>query len=460
MQQRETMSPTPASLAKSHLREFDPRYLVTLDELYHPAWTARKKYRISLLREAVKYFWPNGHPTRLIHLTGTNGKGSVAHYLCQGLGFAGPTGSWTSPHVFDYAERIHLSGQTASHKAIADVYIELLDPYQRTLAERTGGEGLSFAELGVLLALHLFERHGAIWGMIEVGAGGRYTPQMALDVNACVLTNVGHDHPRSLGQQLWQRAMEKAGIGRPEIPFFTAAEGIAQDYVVKTARAAGATCYLLSASDCETVRQALPHAVAPHRLRNLALTNKVIRHFYSGRKLSETLPSIRIDLPARFWRVADNIIADVAHNTDKVTALAHQLRLHFPNRRCHFLLGLTRQRDAAAVFAPLRDLAASVTLTGASYAGRTPRELYTQLTPLFPKLAIIADPRAAYESLQHSLEPDELLVLTGSAYMIDQALNPNPYLKYLNSSFGWRGQQSTKPLPRKGSTCLPSPSSF
>ena len=60
---------------------FDPKYLVTLDEIYHSHWAARKKQRMKFLRKAVDYFWPKGHPSRLIHVTGTNGKGSCVAML-------------------------------------------------------------------------------------------------------------------------------------------------------------------------------------------------------------------------------------------------------------------------------------------------------------------------------------------------------------------------------------------
>jgi len=448
-------TPSPNSQIPEH---FDPRYLVTLDELYHPGWVARKRHRMALLGEALRYFWPKGHPTRLIHLTGTNGKGSVAHYLSQGLKFAGPTGSWTSPHVFDYAERIHLSGEKASHAAIVEVYNSLLRPYQQRLIARTGGQGLSFAELGVLLALHLFERHGAVWAVIEVGAGGRYTPQMALEVDACALTNVGNDHPKSLGEHVWQRALEKGGIARPEKPLFTAAEGDAESWVVATAKAEGADCYVLSDAFCQQLRTHLSGPVAPHQVRNLGLACMLIRHFYPGRELAGLLASMQAHLPARFWSIAPNVIADVAHNADKIAALSKQLALRFPGKRFHFLLGLTRERDAATVFAPLRDLAESVTLTNASYAGRPLSVLYDSLAPLFPKLQAIADPQTAFHQLHQSLTQDQMLVLTGSAYMIDQALNTNPYLKHLNASFGWRGQNYTS--PKTAGPCPPQPSSF
>lgn len=190
---------------------FDPAYLVTLDEIYHGTWTARKKRRIELLRRAIEHFWPGGHPARFVHVSGTNGKGSVAHYLEQGLRFAGATGSWTGPHLFDYAERFHLSGEQASRAEITGVYRRLVEPYQGTLP---AGEPLGFPELGILVALHLFARRGVAWAMMESGVGGRYTPLMALPAAACIVTNVGGDHPLSLGRELWQRALEKAGIAQ------------------------------------------------------------------------------------------------------------------------------------------------------------------------------------------------------------------------------------------------------
>ena len=232
---------------------FDPRYLVTLDEIYHSHWIAKKKRRIAFLREAVADFWPNGHPSRLIHITGTNGKGSVAHFLEQGLGFSGNTGSWTGPHVFDYAERFHINGKQVDHAEIASIYRETLEPYQARFMRSHPRESLSFAELGILLALHLFDRHTVSWGVMEVGAGGRYTPLMALDMAACVLTNIGDDHPKSLGTEVWQRALEKAGIARPGIPFFTAATGSAKEYVCRTALAEGAEVFALEQAELEAV---------------------------------------------------------------------------------------------------------------------------------------------------------------------------------------------------------------
>lgn len=414
---------------------FEPEYLVTLDEIYHSHWAARKKRRMQFLKEAVEFFWPDGHPSRLLQVTGTNGKGSVIYYIEQGLRSAGNTGSWTGPHVFDYAERFHINTKMVSHEDIVGIYRGKLMPYQEEFIRRCPGESLSFAELGILTALHLFEKYEVKWGMMEVGAGGRYTPLMALDMEACILTNVGDDHPKTLGTELWQRALEKAGIARPGVPFFTSAEEPALTYVCKTAEAEGAPLHIVDQNDLDEVRT----VIGDHpefKIRNLALAVKVIRHFYPEFQFTDE--HMKADLPARFWKVAPNIIADVSHNADKIRRLVEQLRHSYPGRKFRFLLGLTRSRDARLVFAPIIELAEHIVVTGASYPGRDPRELADLLKKDFGSVEVIEDPKKAFDREKERLKEDGILVLTGSAYMIDQALNPNPYIKHLNATFGRR----------------------
>jgi len=414
---------------------FEPAYLVTLDEIYHSQWAARKKQRMRFLREAVDHSWPKGHPSRLMHVTGTNGKGSVIYYIEQGLRFAGNTGSWTGPHVFDYAERFHINTGMVSHEDIVDIYRGKLLPYREEFIRRYPGEALSFAELGILLALHLFDKYEVQWGMMEVGAGGRYTPLMALDMAACILTNVGDDHPQTLGTELWQRALEKAGIARAGVPFFTGAEEPALAYVCKTAETQGASIHIVDRNDLEAVRAVVGNQ-PEFKIRNLALAVKVIRHFYPGFEFKAEL--MKADLPARFWKVAPNIIADVSHNADKIRRLAEQLKHNYPNRKFRFLLGLTRSRDVRQVFKPIIELAEHIVVTSASYPGQDPKELADLLKKDFEAVEVIEDPRAAYEKEKERLTGDRILVLTGSAYMIDQALNPNPYIRHLNATFGRR----------------------
>lgn len=420
--------------------QFEPKYLVALDELYHAGWAARKKRRILLVKEALHHFWPKGHPTRLLHITGTNGKGSVARYLADGLRFTGNTGTWTSPHVFDYAERLHINGLPADHAEISDIYHNILAPYQHTLIKRNREDALSFAEQGILLALHLFARRAVGWGVVEVGAGGRYTAQTALDVSGAILTNIAEDHPKTLGEHPWQRALEKAGIARKNKPFFTAASEPGLSYVVKTAQSEGAEAYFINEDDTAAVQQVLTQKEPEFKLRNLALACRVIQHFFPGLDLATLTGNMTHHLTGRFEQVAPNIIADVAHNADKIVKLCDQLRLRYPGEKFHFIIGLTRCRDPRRVFAPILQLADRLVVTGASYAGQSPQELAKVLSRETSHVTAIEDPAKAFAHERAALPEGKQLVLTGSAYMIDQALNPNPYIKHINASFGWRNR--------------------
>ncbi len=423
----------------------DPRYLVTLDEIYHSHWAAKKKHRILRLERAFRHFWPEGHPTRLIQITGTNGKGSVAHYLEQGLGLSGPAGSWTGPHVFDYAERFHLDGEIARREEIVEIYRQKLEPYQRSRVAVADRELLGFAELGILISLFLFERHRVRWGLMEVGVGGRYTPLMALPMTACVLTNVGDDHPITLGSEPWQRALEKSGIARPGVPFFTSVQEELLPLVETAVRAEGAECFAVGPRQTSEVAKALP-SLPGYEQSNLALALAVIRHLEPEVPAERALEAMTQRLPGRFWSPEPDLIVDVAHNRGKIAALAERLQLVYPGRTFRCLLGLTRKRDPVEVFSPLFEVASHLTVTGASYAGQDPEATARRLAEAFPNVGWERDPKRALARGRAALGEGERLVVTGSAYLIDQALNPDPYVQHLNASYGWRakGDDSNK----------------
>ncbi len=150
-------------------------------------------------------------------------------------------------------------------------------------------------------------------------------------------------------------------------------------------------------------------------------------------------------LPARFRKVASNVIADVAHNVNKISKLVEQLKLAYPGKKFNFLLGLSRSRDVRKVFEPILEVAERIVFTSASYAGQDPALLAGDLSEDFTGVEALPEPRKALEMEKERLKEGEILVLTGSAYMIDQALNPSPYIRHVNATFGRRGSQHKTP---------------
>jgi dihydrofolate synthase/folylpolyglutamate synthase len=196
----------------------------------------------------LRRFGPNGHPTRLIHIAGTGGKGSTCRFL--EMGFSTRQGrALMSPHLFDYRERFSIDGEFVSQDDIMAAWENRVRPHCVQLATDQPANIHTFHEASILIALSLFEQHGVDWAALETGVGGRYDQTRALDVAATALTNVGSDHAHMLGDELWQRALDKAGIARPGVPFFTTdADPTTLEIVGQVCAATGAPLYPVDAA--------------------------------------------------------------------------------------------------------------------------------------------------------------------------------------------------------------------
>src|SRR5689334_22952160 len=130
------------------------RYLTSVDQIYHAQWVVPKLAKIERLREVMQRMWPQGHPTKLVHVAGTSGKGSVSRMLESGFAALGASGAFIKPHLFDYRERISINGTPADEDAIADAWEQVVLP--ANLAAATRGEApFGFYENTLLILLSL-----------------------------------------------------------------------------------------------------------------------------------------------------------------------------------------------------------------------------------------------------------------------------------------------------------------
>ena len=104
-------------------------YYNVVDQIYHAEWAAAKLARLDLLAESIAALWPNGHPTRLIHVAGTGGKGSTCRFLEMGLSCFGKSGAFFSPHLFDYRERFSIGGEFASQADVMHTWEQRIRPF-------------------------------------------------------------------------------------------------------------------------------------------------------------------------------------------------------------------------------------------------------------------------------------------------------------------------------------------
>jgi dihydrofolate synthase / folylpolyglutamate synthase len=160
---------------------------------------------------------------RSIHITGTNGKGSVARMMAEVMRRSGHrTGLTTSPHLVSFVERIEVDGKPITQDAVAAGLARVRDAVAPLDAE---GQPPTFFECVTALAFLHFRDAGVQWAVVEVGMGGRLDATNVLLPDLTVITNVDLDHTAHLGPTVADIAWEKAGIMKPRVPLVTGASG-------------------------------------------------------------------------------------------------------------------------------------------------------------------------------------------------------------------------------------------
>ena len=180
---------------------------------------------------------------------------------------------------------------------------------------------------------------------------------------------------------------------------------------------------------------------ASYQKWNATLAQAVINHLCPTIDEQQLLIAFtKARLLGRFWHVAEHIYADIAHNVEKINALAGEIADRFDGNEKILILGMSGKRVPGKVFAALSKVAKTIIVTGASYKGQDPGKVQQELAALtggIPVL-VISDPQQALNVAQSMQRDNDVIILTGSTYMIEQVLNPDPYLRTISATYGWR----------------------
>ncbi len=208
-------------------------FLFTLPRFGHVGAAAYRpgQARMWALLEAMGY--PH-EQLEAIHVAGTNGKGSTASMVAAiGMASGRRTGLHTSPHLFDFAERMRIDGNPAPHDWVMDAVSRFKGDVKRIEP--------SFFEASVALSFLYFAEEAVDLAVVEVGLGGRLDATNVLSPRACAVTHIGLDHTELLGDSLGAIAREKGGIAKQGVPLLSAVEdGEASAALRETAQKAGA----------------------------------------------------------------------------------------------------------------------------------------------------------------------------------------------------------------------------
>lgn len=350
---------------------------------------------------------------KIIHVAGTNGKGSTCAFMHSILQAAGiNAGLFTSPHLIHFGERIRDGERMITPEEIAAGIIRL--------RERVAGwdPHPTFFELTLALALEWFAQRGNPWVVLETGLGGRLDATNAVMPVVSVITPIGWDHMDMLGDTLAQIAAEKAGIIKPGVPVISMRQADeVMEVMARTAEERGTVLTIVEAPWDEETGLAGSHqqwnaamAVAALRVAGFELDDEVI-----ARGLRE------VQWPARFQEVSGCII-DGAHNIDAARVLAQTWREEFGEEKAAIIFGAVAGKDTAAVLRELAPIAASWHFTGfespRALGVETLREIWNGLG--LEARAVATHARSA-DALQ-AVKAEARVLIAGSLYLAGETL--------------------------------------
>src|SRR5262252_3296990 len=200
------------------------RYLSSLGrELGTPTQATAAKFNLENITVLVERL---GRPERtypIVHIAGTNGKGSTAAFLEAILRAAGfRTGLNTSPHLERINERIRINGEEVSDQIFAEAFTRVQEVIEELLASARLRAHPTYFECVTALAFEVFAREGVEFAVVEVGLGGRLDATNIVRPQVSVITRIDFDHENYLGHSLEEIAREKAGIVKAGVPVATA----------------------------------------------------------------------------------------------------------------------------------------------------------------------------------------------------------------------------------------------
>ncbi len=426
-------------------------------------WQARVNYeqrgmpadlrtlRLERMRLLLAHLGDPHERLRVVHITGTKGKGSTAAMVANVLRCAGHrTGLFTSPHLTGVEERVQIDGQPIDRAALTELMREVAAATAQVEAD--GEEPPTFFEIMTALGLLHFARQGVEFAVLEVGLGGRFDATNVCTPLVSVVTNIGFDHMEQLGHTLDRIAYEKAGIikpGRPVVSGVLAAE--ARPVIAAVARERQSPLWQLgqdfqfaweagdiAAGVLPRVRLRMPPHGEPgpwlrlplwgeHQGWNAAVALATLKVLgdeagrpLPARALEEGLASVALPGRLEIVRRRPWIILDCAHNVASVEALLRFLEPLPPRSHCRLLFAVSRDKQVAEMLRllALRFAEAHFTRYTSSARGADPQALADLWREAGGGPAHVHPSAvAALQAASSGLAQDDLLCVTGSVFL-------------------------------------------
>lgn len=353
-----------------------------------------------------------GHPEEhfpTVHVAGTNGKGSVATKIARGLQLTGAkVGLFTSPHLYEYAERISIDGVNISDTDLCRLLsflFELCD---------SKGIPATFFEITTMLALKYFHEQAVGWAVIETGIGGRIDPTNIIAPQLSVITSVSLDHCDLLGNTVELIAEEKGGIIKPLTPIVIGPS---------VPRATIRSICLAKNAPCVEVTGNFPlyddenNAVATACMNILNIEDRLIEKALRHR------PACRMEIYSDKGPPA--VIFDVAHNPEGLSKLFLAVAQLYPHKQMRVLCAMSDDKDISTCMTILAKHASAIHFTKAdSPRACAPEYLLQTLQQSTPQSIPVEVNSDVESSMAHALQlatmNNEILIVCGTFFIMSQ----------------------------------------
>jgi len=395
------------------------------------------------LDNSIKMMQRLGNPQneyKTIHVAGTNGKGSVSHFLSAILQAAGyKVGLYTSPHLVDFGERIRVNGEKIRQQSVIDFvasHANLFDEIQP-----------SFFEATMAMAFTYFAAEKVDVAVVEVGLGGRLDSTNIIQPELSVITNIGFDHMQFLGDTLEKIAAEKAGIIKQNTPVVVG-EYLPETRKVFEEKAEKERAPIIFAEDTQSVHflhyendsmkvlsggntELEIGLCGEYQLKNVATVLSVVEKLQqigfqiSNQALKKGLKDVVLltGLQGRWQTVktSPRVVMDTGHNKAGFEYVAHQLKQQ-KYRKMHIVIGMVDDKDYSGVLSLLPKEAAYYFTAAQTKRAVPPDELSREGEKYELKGTIYDTVEEAVRAALADAEEDDFVFIGGSNYVVGEAL--------------------------------------
>ena len=360
---------------------------------------------------------------KMIHIGGTNGKGSTSNMLASVLQEAGyKIGLYNSPHLIDFTERIKINGENCNKEFVYH-FIQKL----RNLPEEVTP---SFFEFTTIMAFEYFYQKKVDYAIIEVGLGGRLDSTNIITPIISAITNVALDHQDLLGNTVEEISREKAGIIKPNIPIISGAEDLVVKDIIK-AKAAELKTEFIDATIIKTDLKS--DLKGNYQEKNIKVVLALIKELQdSGLIISEEniqdgLLNVlkNTNFVGRWFEFSKDplIICDTAHNQAGLELVFEQLN-SIPKFK-HIILGFVAEKNITEVLQILPSNSTFYFAKPTNNRGRHPQD-YEHLLKRSKIIYKIFDTvQEAYLFAKQQLKKEEMIFIGGSNFVVGEFLQKN-----------------------------------